>query len=75
MGFTGVYNFLIFVMKYRSWVLISEAVLTCTHNLCFEQKIRKHQTFSLKIIIFTAVKNRHILYRNVLGFWETRSLV
>ena len=27
----------IFVSKHRLWVLI-EAVLTCTHNQCFEQK-------------------------------------
>ena len=38
---TGVYRskhfFLIFALKYRLWIL-TEAVLTCTHNLCFEQK-------------------------------------
>ena len=28
---------LIFAPKHRLWVL-GEAVLTCTHNLCFEQK-------------------------------------
>ena len=38
LGFTGVYIiFLIFAQKHRLWVL-SEAVLTSTHNLCFEQK-------------------------------------
>ena len=47
---TGVYrgkhNFLIFALKYRLWVLVRTAsvkhillaVLTCYHNLCFEQK-------------------------------------
>ena len=41
---TGVYRgipiFLIFAPKHRLWVLVrtaSEAVLTSTHNLCFEQ--------------------------------------
>ena len=38
LGFTGVYYFLSLAHKHRSWALVSEAVLTCTHNLCFEQK-------------------------------------
>ena len=44
LGFTGVYIFfLIFALKHRLWVLVrtasvSEAVLTCTHNLCLGQK-------------------------------------
>ena len=37
LGCTGVYIFLIFALKHRLWVL-TEAVLTCTHDLCFEQK-------------------------------------
>ena len=38
-GFTGVCMFLIFTPKHRLWVLVRTAsVLTCTHNLCFEQK-------------------------------------
>ena len=44
----------------------SEAVLTCTHNLCFEQKYeystKKNQP---KIIIFTAVKYRFMLHGRV----------
>ena len=40
---TGVYSgrpiFVIFDPKHRVWVLVrGEAVLTCTHNLCFRQK-------------------------------------
>ena len=36
LGFTGVYIIvLFFALKNRLWVLIW-AVLTCTHNLCFE---------------------------------------
>ena len=36
----GVYLlFLIFALKHRLWVLLRiKAVLTCTYNLCFEQK-------------------------------------
>ena len=37
LGFTGVYIFSYFVLKRRLRVLV-EAVLTCTHNLGFEQK-------------------------------------
>ena len=47
-GFTWVYIiFLISAQKHRLWVLVSlaEAVLTSTHNLCFEQKYEKYQTF------------------------------
>ena len=44
----------------------SEAVLTCTHNLCFEQKYeysnKKNQP---KIAIFTAVKYRFMLQGSV----------
>ena len=54
LGFTGVYIiFLIFAQKYRLWVL-AEAVLTSTHNLCFEQKYEKNIRvfFYLKIFSF-----------------------
>ena len=48
LGFTGVYiSFLISAQKHRLWVL-AEAVLTSTHNPCFEQKYEKY----LKIFIF-----------------------
>ena len=53
LGFTGVYIiFLSFAEKHRLLVLVrtasprnqsSEAVLTSTHNLCFEQKYEKYQ--------------------------------
>ena len=47
LGFTGVYIiFLIFALKHRLWVLVTEAVLMCTHNLCFEQQLEKYQNFS-----------------------------
>ena len=49
MGFTwGIYYFLIFTIKHGFWVLVriatvrwSEADLTYTHNLCFEQRYGK----------------------------------
>ena len=45
LGFTGAYIiFVISAQKHRLWVL-DEAVLTSTHNLCFEQKYEEYQNF------------------------------
>ena len=57
LGFTGVYIiFLISVQTHRLWVLVStEAVLTSTHSLYFEQK-SKNQNFYLKIFVLLVVK-------------------
>ena len=81
LGFTGVYIiFLISVQnidcgysleplfEHRLWVLVrtaSEAVLTSTHNLCFEQKYKKCQSFLSEIFQFLEMKyyiylNRHV---------------
>ena len=60
-----------FAPKHRLWVLVrtaslTEAVLTCTHNQCFEQKYKKNIIKThLKIIIFTAVKYCCILHGRV----------
>ena len=52
LGFTGVVIiFLISAQKHRLCVLV-EAVLTSTHNMCFEQKYEKYQIFYLKIFSF-----------------------
>ena len=40
--YRGIYYFLIFALKHS----FSEAVLTCTHNLCFEQKNENSQNNS-----------------------------
>ena len=68
LGFTGVYIiFLISAQKHRLWVLVSfEAVLTSTHNLCFEQKCEKYQNIYLKICIFFCGKIS--IYMNRLVF-------
>ena len=70
LGFTGVY--IIFLISaqnidcgYSLEPLLSEAVLTSTHNICFEQKCEKYQNFYLKIFIFLVLKfsvylNRHV---------------
>ena len=44
---------------------LNEAVLTCTHNICFEQKYENSKHNKLKIVIFTAVKYRCILHGRV----------
>ena len=47
LGFTGVY--IIFLISAQN---IAEAVLTSTHNLCFEPKYGKYQNFYRKIFSF-----------------------
>ena len=49
MGFTGAYIIFpyFFHLKHGLWVemtSLAEAVLTSTHNLCFEQKYEKYQS-------------------------------
>ena len=71
--YMGLHYFLIFALKHILWVLvrINEAVLTCTHNICFEQKYEKSKNMKkvkknqLKIVIYTAMKNRCILHGRV----------
>ena len=53
--YRGIHILFIFALKHRLWVL----------NLCFEQKHEKVMHFQLKILIFTAVKNRCILHGRV----------
>ena len=68
LGFTGVYIiFLISSQKHKLWVLVrTEAVLTSTHNLCFEQKYEKiSELFYLKICSFLEVKFSIYLNRQV----------
>ena len=47
LGFTGVY--IIFLISAQN----IEAVLTSTHNLCFEQKYEKYQSFFFYLKIFS----------------------
>ena len=35
---------------------LGEAVLTCTYNLCFEQKYKTYQIFPMKFSFFTATE-------------------
>ena len=58
--YRGIHYFLIFALKHTS-----EAVLTCTHNICFEQKYENSKTNQLKTVIFTAVKNPCMLHGRV----------
>ena len=40
-------------------------VLSCTHNLCFEQNMKIVKKIQLKIIVFTALKNHCKSHRRV----------
>ena len=44
---------------------LSEAVLTCIHNLCFEQNKKNITILHLKIIIFFNHENRSLLHGHV----------
>ena len=44
---------------------LAEAVLTCTHNLCFEQKYKKYQSFLSKNFQFLEEKFSIYLNRRV----------
>ena len=48
-----------------SVVRLVEAVLTSTHNLCFEQKYEKYLNFCLKIFNFSVINFSVYLNRNV----------
>ena len=66
LGFTGVYIiFLISALKHRLWVLVRTAVLTSTHNLCFEQIYEKYQNFSSENFHFLVVNFSIYLNRRV----------
>ena len=41
LGYAGVYLIFLFLLQNIDCEYSLEPVLTCTHNLCFEQKIRK----------------------------------
>ena len=61
LGYTGVY--IIFLISAQ---IVSEAVLTSTHNLCFEQKYEKYQSFSSEFfVLFLEVKFSIYLNRRV----------
>ena len=69
LGFTGVYLFFLFLLQNI------EAVLTCTHNLCFEQKKKKKniKIFLMKLSFFTIEKNLGIMHGQVFVLGRIRS--
>ena len=75
LGFTGVYIvFLISAQKHRLWVLVrTEAVLTSTHNLRFEQKYKKCQSFLPENFRFLEVKFSIYLNRCVFVMFTNES--
>ena len=62
----GVYRvyiiFLIPAQKQRLWVLVRTAVLTSTHNLCFEQKYQSllSEKFQFLVVKFSVYLNRRV---------------
>ena len=69
LGFTGVYIiFLISARKHRLWVLKS------THNLCFEQKCEKYQSFLSEHFQFLDVNFSIYLNRRVFVMSTTKVL-
>ena len=69
LGFTGVY--IIFLILLNN-INNGEAVLTSTHNLCFEQKYEKYRGFYLKIFEFLEVKSSICLNRRVFVMVKTQ---
>ena len=52
--YRGLHHFLIFALKHILWVLVrtaSEAVLTCTHNICFGQKYENSKNISNEAVL------------------------
>ena len=74
LGFTGVYIiFLISAQKHRLWVLVRTASASI-HNLCFEQKYGKYQSFLPENFRFLEVKfsiylNRRVFVMLYEGYW------
>ena len=74
LGYAGVYLFFIFLLQNidsgYSLERLAEAVLTCTHNLCFEQKYEKYQIFSAENFQFLKLKKSLFIawaiFRNVI---------
>ena len=64
--YTCFFFFFISAQKLRLWVRVREAVLTSTHDLCFEQKYEKYQIFLSENFHFSVVKFSVYLNRYVL---------
>ena len=69
LGYAGVYYityFLFLVEKIDCGYSLAEAVLKCTHNLCFEQIFKKNIIFSWSFLfLFTYRKKISILHGQV----------
>ena len=62
------------------WNPLAEAVLTSTHNLCFEQKYEKYQNFLTENFPFLVVKfsiylNRLVFIMQSFSMYITKTLI
>ena len=72
LGYAGVYLFFLFLLQnIDCGYSLEPPLLTCTHNLCFEQKLEKCQKFSAEIFQFLKLKKSLFIawasFRNVLN--------
>ena len=75
LGFTGVYIIFLLLLKnidcgysLEPPRCLGKAVLTSTHNLCFEQKYKKYQNFYLKTFRFFFFVLKFSIHLNRHGF-------
>ena len=80
LGFTGVYIFFLISAQNidYGYSLLGEAVLTSTHNLCFEQKYEIYQNvlsenFQFLVVKFSIYLNRHVFVMYVCSPYHSSS--
>ena len=62
-GMQGCTYFSYFGPKHRLWVLVRTALLTCIHELCFDENIKNIKFFLMKIFIFyNFIKSMYIAW-------------
>ena len=62
LGFAGVYLFFLFLLQN---IDCGYSLEPSTHNLCFEQKLKKYQNFSAENYQFLQLKEKSIFHMGV----------
>ena len=52
-------------------LLFGEAILTSTHNLCFEQKYETSENFHFLVVKFSIYLNRRVFVMICSDLWQT----